>query len=113
MHGHFCLDGSEPSLSVHSMHSVIAIDNFEHGESDSHPDVGHDVKPHIDVDIKLSQWLSVKLLKLDLPILLALVFLFVALQLPRQVLAGFYTFHHCSHRLGLRPPLRAPPAFPA
>jgi hypothetical protein len=113
MHGHFCLDGSEPPLSVHSVHTTLAIDNSDHGHTDDHHDVSHGGQTHVDVDIKLSQWLSVKLLKIDLPLLIALVFLFVALLAPRQILAGFYAFHTCSHRSGLRPPLRAPPAFPA
>ena len=111
--GHFCFDGSEPPLSVHSVHS--AMNN--HLDGDCHTDNHHaelnNEQAHIDVTIDLSQWLSVKLLKIDLPILLALIFLFVALLAPRQILAGFYTFHHCSPRLGLRPPLRAPPVFPA
>lgn len=76
--------------------------------------VEHDAtEKHIDVDIDLSPSVIAKMVKVDLPLLLAVVCLLALFVFSRRSV-----FHHqhlfCLLAIaGLRPPLRAPPFFSA
>lgn len=100
VHGHFCFDGQEPPVSLH-------VDMLG-GHTDHAPDEAHQ-----DIDIEQPQSVLVKTVKLDLfvPVFLALVIL---------LRAGGTAFTFQSivssrprRSIGVRPPLRAPPATPA
>ncbi len=100
VHGHFCFDGQEPPVSLHvdmlGGHTV-------HGHGDAHQDI----------DIEQSQSVLSKTFKLDLflPVFLALV---VILQTRGTTFTiQSITSPRIRHNVGVRPPLRAPPAISA
>ncbi|HOY22372.1 MAG TPA: hypothetical protein PK002_04425 [Cellvibrio sp.] len=99
-HGHLCFDGQEPPVSVH-MHTL--------GE---HTDHAVD-EQHVDADVDLSQPFLAKLTKIDLPLLIAAALLLAVLFEKVSLVASNYSPTYSSRRTGLRPPLRAPPVFPA
>lgn len=100
VHGHFCFDGQEPPVSLH----VDMLDGHTvHSQSEAHQDV----------DIEQSQSVLVKTFKLDLflPVLLTLV---IVLQARGTTfIIQSITSTRIRHSVGVRPPLRAPPAIPA
>jgi hypothetical protein len=99
-HGHLCFDGQEPPISVH-IHAL--------GE---HPDHTTD-EQHVDADVDLNQPLLAKLTKIDLPLLITAALLLAVLFEKASVVVTNYSPAYSSRRAGLRPPLRAPPVFPA
>ncbi len=99
-HGHLCFDGQEPPVSVH-MHAL--------GE---HPDHTTD-EQHVDADVDLSQPFLAKLTKIDLPLLIAAALLLAVLFEKISLVVSRYSRIYSSRLAGLRPPLRAPPIFPA
>jgi hypothetical protein len=99
-HGHLCFDGQEPPVSVH-MHTL--------GE---HTDHAVD-EQHVDADIDLSQPFLAKLTKIDLPLLIAAALVLAVLFHKNSIPVSNYSPGYSSRRAGLRPPLRAPPVFPA
>lgn len=95
-HAHLCFDGQEPPISYTS-------DALDH----------HDDQGHKDVDVSLTKLVIVKLFKLDLPIVLAVLALLILSSLP-QCHVSHRDFSSSFHRTFLlRPPLRAPPVFSA
>ena len=98
-HGHLCFDGQEPPISIH-------MDTL--GE---HPDHAAD-EQHVDANVDLSQPLLAKLTKIDLPHLLAAALLFAVLFEKTSFVVSNYSPTYSSRRIGLRPPLRAPPVLP-
>lgn len=99
-HGHLCFDGQEPPLSIH-------MDTF--GEHTEHAAD----EQHVDANVDLSQPLLAKLTKIDLPLLLVAALLFTLLLEKIAFIVSRYSPSHSSCRVGLRPPLRAPPELPA
>lgn len=99
-HGHLCFDGQEPPMTVHM---DMLGDHPEHGSQEK----------HIDADVDLSQLMLAKLIKIDLPFLIAAALLFVALFEKPIISVVVYSLIFSSYSIGLRPPLRAPPALPA
>lgn len=100
-HGHLCFDGQEPPVSVHM---DMLGEHTEHAADEQHVDA--------DVDL-LSQPLLAKLTKIDLPLLLAAALLLAVLFEKTFFAVSNYSHTYSSRRAGLRPPLRAPPFFPA
>lgn len=97
MHGHICFDGKEPPISVH-------IDLVEsHTESAEHQDV----------DVNLSPSVFLKLVKIDLPLLLAVFMLVLHITLVQHKILLPYTPIFPQRQPGLRPLLRAPPSLSA
>ncbi len=96
VHSHFCLDGQEPPVSMH-----MGASNFHDGHS------GDD--DHIDMDIELPQTFLAKLIKIDLPLLLAAL---VVLIFGKVSASTYTSYQSPSYRLParIRPPLRAPPS---
>jgi hypothetical protein len=99
-HGHLCFDGQEPPVTVH-MHTL--------GEHTDHAAA----EQHVDADVDLSQPLLAKLTKIDLPLVLAAALLLAVLLEKTAFIVSHYSHIYASRRAGLRPPLRAPPVFPA
>lgn len=100
VHGHLCFDGQEPPLSVHM--DMLGDHAGHHAEEN-----------HKDADLNPGQLLLAKLLKLDLPCIIIAALLLAVLLFNSAVFASRYTpFYTYSHN-GLRPPVRAPPFFPA
>jgi hypothetical protein len=99
-HGHLCFDGQEPPVSIH----MDAL-----GE---HPDHAAN-EQHVDADVDLSQPLLAKLTKIDLPLLLVAALLLAVLLEKTSFVVSNYSHTYSSRLAGLRPPLRAPPVFPA
>lgn len=100
LHSHMCFDGQEPPVTVHV-----------HNPGD-HAD--HDIsEQHVDADLDLSQPLLIKLVKIDLPLLIAVALLLAALFEKVSVTRPSYSLNYTSRRSGIRPPLRAPPSLPA
>jgi hypothetical protein len=99
-HGHLCFDGQEPPLSVHM---DMLGEHPEHADTDK----------HIDADVDLGQIALAKLVKIDLPVLIAVTLLFVLLFKRFTFVITQYSRPYSSRITGLRPPLRAPPALPA
>jgi hypothetical protein len=99
-HGHFCFDGQESPVSIHM---DLVTDHAEHTDDEQHRDA----------DIDLSQWVTAKLLKIELPLLLTALLLLALLITSTVSLRFFYTALSLQRLAGLRPPLRAPPVFPA
>ena len=99
-HGHICFDGQEPPISVHL---------YSPGEHADH----NSSQNHLDADVDLGQLAPAKPVKIDLPLLLAAAFLLVFLfSNPTQICISYARI--IPARIpGIRPPLRAPPAFPA
>ena len=97
-HGHLCFDGQEPPVSVH-MHVM-----------DDHPDHGI-AETHVDADVELGQFSLAKLIKIDLPLLIAIAFLSTFLFKQLAVFVSRHGQIFSSRLIGLRPPLRAPPLF--
>ena len=100
VHGHMCFDGKEPPIEVH-IHGV-----------DDHAD-HHSDEQHLDADVNLSQALLIKLNKIDLPLLIAATLLLTVLFEKVAPITFSYSQIFPSNCLCLRPPLRAPPTFPA
>lgn len=100
VYGHFCFDGKEPPVSVH----MNLLDNH----ADPHVDEAHD-----DIDVDLAKWLIAKLVKIDLPTLALLVLVITLLASSQRTFFFRYTALHKLCHSDLRPPLRAPPFFPA
>lgn len=99
-HGHLCFDGQEPPLTVH----MEMLGN--------HPE--HDInEKHVDADVDLNQFFLTKLVKIDLPFLIAGALFLVLLFRQPIHFVSFYSRVFSSRLIGLRPPLRAPPVFPA
>jgi hypothetical protein len=97
IHGHYCFDGKEPPVSVHS--------DLMSGHPEHHEDEGH-----VDADGDLFELLLAKLVKIDAPFLIT-AFVFLLTLCPRQQLFFARYAHHFTPRTsGLRPPSRAPPA---
>jgi hypothetical protein len=67
----------------------------------------------VDANVDLSQPLLVKLTKIDLPLLIAAALLLAVLFEKIPVTVARYSPAYSTSRTGLRPPLRAPPAFSA
>lgn len=101
-HEHRCFDGQEPPISVHMLMT---------GEHLSHHVDDQNGQQHLDSDLELSKTLVSKLVKIDLPLLLVVVLLLLAITSTKRFY-WFYAVQHGRHRIGIRPPLRAPPAFP-
>jgi hypothetical protein len=99
-HGHLCFDGQEPPMSVH-------MDML--GEHPEH----HADEQHLDADMEMDQLALAKLVKFDLPVLLATLFLLVILCQQPAIFMSTCSRHYIRHLIGLRPPLRAPPVLPA
>lgn len=99
-HGHLCFDGQEPPMTVHM---DMLGDHPEHGSEEQ----------HLDADVDLSQLALAKLVKIDLPLLIAAALLFVVLFEKPVISAVVYSCIFSSYSIGLHPPLRAPPALPA
>lgn len=99
-HGHFCFDGQEPPLS---MHMDMLGEHPEHTSAEQ----------HADADIDLLQFAFAKLVKIDLPILIAALLLLAVLFVKPFVVIPHYSRFYSRRVIGLRPPLRAPPFFPA
>jgi hypothetical protein len=99
-HGHFCLDGQEAPVSIHM--DVL-------GDHPNH----HEEEQHQDADVPLNQPLLAKLIKIDLPLILSIVIIFALLFF--QVSKAFppCSASYFQDFFRLRPPLRAPPHFPA
>lgn len=97
IHGHFCFDGKEPPVSLH-----IDVLEGQHLHAVS--------EHHQDADADPSQSVLAKTYKHDiaLPILVALVI--VLLGATRQLPTPSLPFVLPKRIVGLRPPLRAPPA---
>lgn len=101
MHGHFCLDGQEPAVSMH-------LDILQ-GVHDS----AHD-QASLDVDTDSDESILAKLVKMDVPLLLITILFSVSLLQLRLPGILLYRSHIFILRINaLRPPLRAPPVFPA
>jgi hypothetical protein len=99
-HGHLCFDGQEPPMTVH-------MDMLG-----DHPEHNIDEK-HFDADLDVGQFVLAKLVKIDLPLLIATALLLVLLFKQPTIFVAFYSRLFISRIIGLRPPLRAPPAIPA
>lgn len=101
-HGHLCFDGQEPSVSIH-MDTLV-----------NHPE-HHLDEAHADADINLDQaaFTKTKLPKIDLPLLIVATLLLAILFENLRVFTSYYSCNYVRRRIGLRPPLRAPPALPA
>jgi hypothetical protein len=99
-HGHLCFDGQEPPVTVHM---EMLGDHPEHGSDEQ----------HVDADVELSQPLLAKLTKIDLPLLIAAALLLAMWFEKIPLVTSRYSPSYSSRRTGLRPPLRAPPVFPA
>lgn len=102
-HGHFCMDGLEPPLSVH-------FDNLE-----GHPLHGGDLSLHQDADAEVVPDGIIHFFKISWSALLPTLLLFLiwfAVVRCRQ--SSFNVPPPWSIPLSIRPPLRAPPhqAFP-
>lgn len=100
-HGHLCFDGQEPPVSVHM---EMMAEHTDHHAAD---------EQHVDADVELSQPLLAKLTKIDLPLLIAAALLLAMLFEKISLVTSRSSPSYSSRRAGLRPPLRAPPAFPA
>jgi hypothetical protein len=100
MHGHYCFDGQEPPVSVH-------LDVM-----DEHPE-HHEDEHHVDADIDLFTFVFAKLIKIDVPLLLTGLVFLLSLHIHQQAFFSRYSRHYSRRIIGLRPPLRAPPLFPA
>lgn len=98
MHGHYCLDGKEPPVSVH----FDVMD--DHGHSAEHMD------SHKDIDNPAPTFSLLKLLNLDLPLLIAALLLVFWPSAIRQIYGVAQPPSSWITLTGLRPPLRAPPA---
>jgi hypothetical protein len=99
-HGHMCFDGQEPPVTVHM---EILTDHPEHDSSEN----------HVDANVELSQLLIVKLHKIDLPLLTTALLLLNLFFKTSATPVSFFPRAFISSIVGLRPPLRAPPVFPA
>ncbi len=98
-HRHICFDGQEPPVTVHM---ELIGDHPEHDANEK----------HVDANFDLNQLLIIKLVKIDLPFLIATVLLLIVLLKECVTFTSFYSRVFSSHLIGLRPPLRAPPAVP-
>lgn len=94
-YGHFCLDGKEPSVSVH-----MGADKEAHHQPNDQ---------HTDMDVQLSKIAPVKFFKIELPLLLAVLVILLLVVIAKLV---EFLYQAPLARLFLRicPPLRAPPA---
>lgn len=99
-HGHFCFDGQEPPLS---MHMDMLGEHPEHTNAEQ----------HADADIDVLQFAFAKLVKIDLPFLITALLLLAVLFVKPSVAIPYYSRYYSRRIIGLRPPLRAPPSFPA
>lgn len=99
VHGHMCFDGQEPPLSVHM---DMLGDHPEH----------HAEEQHQDADLNPAQLVLAKLLKVDLPFIIAALLFGVVLLANPAVLRWCYTLRYAQGHYGVRPPVRAPPPFP-
>jgi hypothetical protein len=100
VHTHLCFDGQEPSVSI----QFDVLDTFSHPDDDQLQDV----------DIAQAKQLYVKLFKVDLPFLLILASFFLALVVvQKSQYLSTQLFLPSLKFFKVRPPLRAPPAFPA
>jgi hypothetical protein len=92
-YGHYCLDGKEPSVSVH-----MGVDQKAHPIDDL----------HMDMDVELSKVAPLKIVKIDLPLLVtALVLLLIIASKSAEF---FYQTPQTHSFFRICPPLRAPPA---
>ena len=98
-HGHLCFDGQEPPISIHM---EMLGEHIEHDSS----------MQHVGADIDIGEPALAKLIKMDLPLIIAAAMLLALLFKTRIAFITLYrTF--CLHRVtGIRPPLRAPPVLP-
>lgn len=98
VHGHLCFDGQEPPVSMHIGAQDVHSNHDDHAGDDAHRDM----------NIELPQTLLSKLVKIDLPLLLAAL---VVLLLGRSSGPQDTRYQTPSYRLPsrIRPPLRAPP----
>lgn len=99
-HGHFCFDGLEPPISIHL------------GITGEHL-VDHADEQHLDMDFDLSETPLAKLVKIDLSLLFVVAFSLLILISSPRIYCSFYAARYIRRIAGLRPPLRAPPFFPA
>lgn len=100
IHGHYCFDGQEPPVSVHS---DVMVEHPEH----------HDDERHVDADVDLFKLVIAKLVKIDVPLLLTALVCLLTLSTRQQHFFSRYFRLYSRRVIGLRPPLRAPPVLPA
>lgn len=99
-HGHLCFDGQEPPISVHM---DMLADHIEHHDSDQ----------HLDADVDLGGLALSKLIKIDLPLIIAAALLMAVLLQTATVFSSFYRLLNPLRLAGIRPLLRAPPILSA
>lgn len=68
---------------------------------------------HADADIDVLQFAFAKLVKIDLPFLITALLLLAVLFVKPSIAIPSYSRSYSRRVIGLRPPLRAPPSFPA
>jgi hypothetical protein len=109
MHEHFSFDEGESALSVHI---EIETDHAAHHADEHYADEHHG---DVDVDVNIDQLQSAlnSFVKLDLPLLLILTLLLVFQEHRQQAPNLCQPLKPPRAGSRLRPPLRAPPAFPA
>ncbi len=94
--GHFCFDGKEPPISIHS--------DLMSGHPEHHAD-----EAHVDADGDLFGVASVKFVKIDVLFLIAALVFLVPLHVGQRLFCPRYSLHFTPCLIGLRPPSRAPP----
>ena len=99
MHGHYCFDGQEPPVSVH----------FDLMGSHDHADTDEDPR---DFDSKSMSVTILKLLSLNLLFIAAALLLLIIWPVVRGQNSPYFNSPSTWLTVtGLRPPLRAPPAY--
>ncbi len=96
MHGHYCFDGKEASISIHS---DVMTGHPEH----------HEDEEHVDTDADLFEPVLAKLVKIDVPFLITVLLFLLMLCSGQQLFFPRYPHHFIPRVIGLRPPSRAPP----
>ena len=96
MHGHYCFDGKEPPISIHS---DLMTGHPEH----------HEDEEHVDADGDLFEPVLAKLVKIDAPLLLTAFIFLLMLCAHQQIFLSRYPLPFTPRFIGLRPPSRAPP----
>ena len=100
VHNHFCIDGQEPTVSVH-------LDILQGAHDSAHDQAG------LDVDTDSDESVLTKLVKTDLPLLLITILFSVSLlQLRLPGILPYRSRNLIQRIYALRPPLRAPPVIP-
>ncbi|MES2824209.1 MAG: hypothetical protein V4732_11455 [Pseudomonadota bacterium] len=97
VHGHYCFDGQEAPVSVHL---DVMTEHPEH----------HQDERHVDADVDLFKLVFANIVKIDVPLLLTALMFLLALSTQQPIFFSSYSRHYSRRVIGLRPPLRAPPA---